>query len=263
MSNPSAPNQQRSKSAGVAPLTEAGQIHSDPKKKASILAHQFRSVFTQDDTVADDTYLSGPSYPPMADITIDGPGVMKLLKGVNPSKASGPDQIPCRLLHELHVYLAPVFTFLFQSSYDSGTFPAVWKSAWITLVFKKYYTCVASNYRPVSLTCVSSNLLEHILCSQIRNCLDQHGILSPYQHGWMVVKMWTLLFWIFLKRLMLCHINACCASYDYLISRGVHSNRFLAFYRVAPKVSLPTVCALILVIVPWGMTSSLVCAKAL
>ena len=125
----------------------------------------------------------GPSYPPMDDISIDEPGVLKLLKGVDPSKASGPDQIPCKLLRELHVELAPVFTILFQNSYDSGQIPAVWKAAWITPVFKKGDKCVAANYRPVSLTCVSCKLLEHILCSQIRGYLDKHGILSPYQHG--------------------------------------------------------------------------------
>jgi hypothetical protein len=119
----------------------------------------------------------------MADITIDEAGVAKLLRGVDPSKASGPDQIPCKLLQELHVELAPVFTILFQTSYNSGTLPSTWKSAWITPVFKKGDKCVASNYRPVSLTCVSCKLLEHILCSQIRDYLDHHNILSPYQHG--------------------------------------------------------------------------------
>ena len=72
------------------------------------------TICTQDDAVVDDTYLSGPNYPPTADITIGEPGVKKLLKGVNPSKASGPDQIPCRLLHGHHVELAPVFTFFFS-----------------------------------------------------------------------------------------------------------------------------------------------------
>ena len=65
------------------------------------------------------------------------------------------------------------------------------------------------------------------------NCLL---LPTTFLKGWMVVKMWTLLFWIFLKRLMLCHINTCCANYDYMVSRGVHSNGFLAFYRVAPKL---------------------------
>ena len=79
--------------------------------------------------------------------------------------------------------LTPAFTFLFQASYDSGILPAVWKSAWITPIFKKGDKCVASHYRPVSLTCVACKLLEHILCSEIRKFLDEHGILTPYQHG--------------------------------------------------------------------------------
>ena len=39
------------------------------------------------------------------------------------------------------------------------------------------------NYRPVSLTCVSCKLFEHILCRHIRNHLDRHGILTPLNHG--------------------------------------------------------------------------------
>ena len=85
---------QRTESTGVAPLKEAGQIYSDPKKKASILAQQFKSVFTQDDADSHATFLEGPSYPPMADIVIEEAGVLSLLKGVDRSKASGPDQIP-------------------------------------------------------------------------------------------------------------------------------------------------------------------------
>ena len=147
------------------------------------MAQQFRSVFTQDDEKSAATSLHGPRYPPMADITIEEAGVAKLLKGVDPSKASGPDQIPCKLLRELHIELAPVFTRLFQTSYNSGSLPSTWKSAWITPVYMKGDKCLASNYRSVSLTCVSCKLLEHILCSQIRDYLDRHNILSPYQHG--------------------------------------------------------------------------------
>ncbi len=174
---------QRTEECGTAPLKENGQVHSDPSRKASILARQFSSVFTIDDANAENTRLHGPSIPPIPDVTISEAGVMKLLKGVNPSKAAGPDQIPCRILHELHVELAPVFTALFRTSYTSGKLPSVWKTAWITPVFKKGAKCEAANYRPVSLTCVACKLLEHILCSHIRNHLDKYNVLSPYQHG--------------------------------------------------------------------------------
>ena len=139
-------------------------------------------MFTVDGSEAADTHLAGPSYPPMPDVTITETGVNKLLKGIDPGKASGPDQIPCKLLHELHMELTPAFTFLFQAWYDSGILPAVLKSAWITPIFKKDDKSVASNYRPVSLTCVACKWLEHIICSEIRKFLDEHGILTPYQH---------------------------------------------------------------------------------
>ena len=174
---------QRTETIGVAPLKEKGQVYSDPVKKASILAHQFRSVFTVDNVSDANTYLHGPSIPPLPDLDICEMGIKKLLKGVDPSKASGPDQIPCRLLHELHVELAPVFTVLFTKSYNTGTLPEVWKSAWITPVFKKGSKSEAANYRPVSLTCVACKLLEHVLCSHIRDHLDRNGVLCPNQHG--------------------------------------------------------------------------------
>ena len=87
------------------------------------------------------------------------------------------------MLQEQHEELTPVFTALFKNSYETGSLPAVWKSAWITPVFKKGTKCDASNYRPVSLTCVACKLLEHVLCSHIRNHLDKYNALSPYQHG--------------------------------------------------------------------------------
>ena len=102
-------------------------------------------------------------------------------------KAPGPDQVPCRMLQELHEELAPVFTTLFKNSYESGNLPEVWKSAWISPVFKKGTKCDATNYRPVSLTCVTCNLLEHIqqttlTTGTISTCI-MHNALSPYQHG--------------------------------------------------------------------------------
>ena len=39
-----------------------------------------------------------------------------------------------------------------------------------------------ANYPPVSLTCIASKLMEHILCSHIRGHLETHQILSPCNH---------------------------------------------------------------------------------
>ena len=49
--------------------------------------------------------------------------------------------------------------------------------------FKKGNRHLAENYRPVSLTSVPCKILEHIICSHVRDHLDRHNILSTLQHG--------------------------------------------------------------------------------
>ena len=50
------------------------------------------------------------------DIAVSKDGVIKLLKGLNPSKALGPDELHPRVLKELATELGPVFAHLFQQS---------------------------------------------------------------------------------------------------------------------------------------------------
>ena len=72
---------------------------------------------------------------------------------------------------------------IFTQSLETGTLPSAWKTAFVSPIFKKGATCQAENYRPVSLTCVTCEMLEHIICHHVRSHLDRHGILSPLQHG--------------------------------------------------------------------------------
>ena len=169
---------------GVSPLKEDGKLHVTAQKKCEILAAQFRSVFTDDkNDPQSDVLLHGPAYPPVEELIIRDEGVAKLLADINPSKASGPDEIPCRLLKELAQELAPVFASLFRQSLSTGDLPSSWLHAWITPVFKKGSRCEPENYRPVSLTCVMCKLLEHIICTHLRTHFDRHGILTEYNHG--------------------------------------------------------------------------------
>ena len=126
----------------------------------------------------------GPSpYPDMPAIQVATAGVCKLLKGTNSHKATGPDGIHARVLHEYADQIAPALTKIFQMSLESGNIPDDWRSASIVPIFKKGDKHQASNYRPVSLTSISCKLLEHIIHSQVMDHFDRHSILSNSQHG--------------------------------------------------------------------------------
>ena len=117
----------------------------------------------------------------MNPFSITEDGVHKLLQNINPTKAGRPDSVPGCILKILAVGLAPTLTS------SPRTKPEVMCHSNGEDVdyshLQKWPKCEAANYRPVSLRCITSKLLEHIYCSQIRGHLDLYGILSPFPHG--------------------------------------------------------------------------------
>jgi len=150
-------------SSGVALLKKDGIVYSDGMEKAEILNDPFLSVYTWEDSPPP-TDLSGPStYPDMPSISVHASGVLKLLNGLNPHKATGPDHVPARILKETANEVARIMTMLFQASLIQGQIPSDWSEALVTTLFKKGVRHKASSYRPVSLTSVACKCLEHIV----------------------------------------------------------------------------------------------------
>ena len=129
--------------------------------------------------------LTRGSSPFMDSILVSTEGVItcKLLTGLNPSKALGPDELHPRVLKELANELGQVFAHLFQQSLDTGEIPKEWLLTNICPLFKKGDRAFACNYRPVSLTCMPCKLLEHIVCLNIMAHLDEYQLLSDRQHA--------------------------------------------------------------------------------
>ena len=109
-------------------------------------------------------------------------GMLKLLQKLNPSKASGPDLLPARVLKELAVEISPFLTAIFQMSLDTGYVPNDWKSANVTAIFKKGKKFKASNYRPVSLTSLCCKVQEHVITSNILKHLDKQTANTALEH---------------------------------------------------------------------------------
>ena len=176
-------NSQKKDTQGIPPLKRKngkGVAQSD-LEKAEEFNGQFTDVFNKNEHTQ--VPLLDRSAPFMDDIVVSKDGVIKLLKGLNPSKALGPDELHPIVLKELAAELGPVFAHLFQQSIDTGEIPKEWSLANICPLFKKSDRSLACNYRPVSLTCVPCKLLEHIVCSNIMAHLDGYKLLSDRQHA--------------------------------------------------------------------------------
>ena len=78
---------------------------------------------------------------------------------------------------------AGIWASLFQLSLDQGQLPNDLIKANVVQILKKGKRSLASNYRPLSLTSVTSKILEHIICHHIWKHLEDHNVLSNFQHG--------------------------------------------------------------------------------
>ena len=160
---------------GVSPLNNKDDfLKSDSTSKANIINDQFVSVFTKEDNSS--LPDKGPSpYPSMPNIEVNWKRLHKLLKGIKPFKATGPDSIPAftSILKAAADQLAPILARMYQTSLDTGQVPSDWRDAWIVPVFKKGDKHKAANYSPVSLTSITCKLLEHIIHSNVMTHLDK------------------------------------------------------------------------------------------
>ena len=68
-----------------------------------------------------------------------------------------------RILKDLQNFTAPILTIIFQKSLQAGCIPSDWKHANVAPAYKKGEKYNAANYRPISLSCISCKIMEHVI----------------------------------------------------------------------------------------------------
>ena len=165
---------------GIGTLCRDSICVVDSQAKADLLNDQFSSIFTIDDgsslpNMGTHQYSDAPS------IYFATSGIAKLLSELDPSISSGPYCIPLMLLKILATEISICLKLLFSASLFQGNVPSDWKRALVSPLFKKADRKDPSNYRPLSLTCICSKVMEHIISTNIMSHLETHGILSDAQ----------------------------------------------------------------------------------
>ena len=140
---------------------------TDPLAKSEIFNKFFNSTFTH-------SIFSLPpveSLPTPAQqlhtVSIEVSDVFECLSSLDVTKAPGCDNINPRLLKHCATSLVTPITNLLQESIRLCTLPEEWKVHKIRPIHKKGDPTNVSNYRPISLLCILSKLLESIIYSKV------------------------------------------------------------------------------------------------
>ena len=106
-----------------------------------------------------------------------------MLKSINVNKATGPDNIPGRLLKIAADILSPLLSKIFNRSLSKGIYPSDWKMAKVLPVTINGEKCDRSNYRPICIISAVAKVFGKIVYNQFYSYLSNNNLLSNYQSG--------------------------------------------------------------------------------
>ena len=128
----------------------------------------------------------GPSTAPRFEFhPVDPSTIEKEIKNLKCSKSAGYDKVSVKLVRDAAGILCKPLAAIFNSSFEMGIFPDMWKIARVTSIFKSGSKNDMGNYRPISVLSVFSRLLEKLGHDQVSNYLKVHKKFSKCQHAFL------------------------------------------------------------------------------
>ena len=158
-------------------LLEDGRIITDHGEVAEVMNNYYINVAAHigNKTIKQDGFADHPSIKavknnlaPNSSLTFrhttEGE-ITKIIKSLNPKKATGPDQIPPKLIKIARPQISNVLTGMISNAIDEGIFPDSLKRAQATPVYKKADNLSKENYRPVSILPCLSKIFERVIAN--------------------------------------------------------------------------------------------------
>ena len=108
----------------------------------------------------------------LQDIEISHAEVFAILSSLDITKSAGLDDINPKILNFCAQSLLQPVCHLFNVSISTSKLPIQWRSHRITPIHKSGDKSLISNYRPISLLCVLSKVLEKVMYNRIITYLE-------------------------------------------------------------------------------------------
>jgi len=169
----------------IPPLFDNNNVITDAAHKAGI----FNSFFAQNSRLP--SHANTHPLPPfeyltdqrLDHLTFTPDEVYKVLVSLNVSKATGPDKIGNFLLKICAEGINMPLCKLFNHSLVTMKFPSKWKYSHVVPVHKKNCRNDKNNYRPISLLCNISKVMERLVHNKMYDYLTKNSLLSPLNSG--------------------------------------------------------------------------------
>ena len=186
-------------------LVSDGERYTSDLEKANLFNSFFHSVYNPSPTGTLPLPSSEPivSYPTIANISFTELEVFSALSSLDPAKSMGIDCIGSKLLkHDMHCAPALYIPLhhLFSLSILNHAIPSEWKHHSITPIFKSGERTSVNNYRPVSLLCIASKVLERLIHNYLCKFIISYDIISQFQFGFLKHRSTTQQLLVFLDR---------------------------------------------------------------
>lgn len=167
--------------SSITQLCINGDSVSDKAKIAIEFNRYFQSVFTRESS----NHNTIPCRDNVSSL-ISEQGILSLLRSLDAKKSPGPDALPNAFLKRYAEWVAKYLSCIFTRSIQDAVLPDDWLVARVVPVKKSGKGDSVENYRPISLTCASCKLLEHIVNKHLVSFLESKGTINPSQHGFRV-----------------------------------------------------------------------------
>ena len=176
-------------SHSIPTLSHNGGSASDDIKKANMLNSFFSTCFnTSHSALSEENQDTIFSPECSAELFCTTDEVEHLLRNLDVSKATGPDDVSAMMFKHTATSIAPSVTKLFNLSIKLGQVPTEWKRSVVVPIPKSSDRSSPTNYRPISLLSILSKTLERHIHWLISTHLAESQLLSEKQWGFLLGK---------------------------------------------------------------------------
>ena len=156
-----------------------GTIATTDGEIANLFNMFFQSVFSQKEQ-NQERQNEASTGPTLVNYDFSENKVLSIISYLDEKKSCGPDKLPASLFKKTPV-LSKSISHLSKAIKDKCKFPDAWKTGKIKPIYKKGDKSLCNNYRPITLLCILSKILEKCIIDSLIPYVA--NLIHQSQHG--------------------------------------------------------------------------------